>query len=118
VYNNNVRQFGQNGADTQSARPGYSEHQTGLAVDLGSTNRTCEIADCFAGTREGEWLAANAHTYGFVLRYSLHAEKTVGYKYEPWHFRFVGRELANEIHKRDNEPLETFFGLPAASDYN
>lgn len=118
VYGGYVKTQGQTVADTQSARPGYSEHQTGLAVDLEPANRTCEVEDCFADTPEGKWLAAHAYEYGFIMRYQQNTEHVVGYKYEPWHFRYVGQELSNEIHKQGYPPLETFFGLPPAPDYN
>lgn len=118
VYNNFVGNQGQETADTQSARPGFSEHQTGLAVDIGPTDRSCEIEDCFAETKEGKWLAANANRFGFIIRYQPNEQATVGYKYEPWHFRYVGRELALELKNQDNPNLEDYFGLPAAPNYN
>lgn len=118
VYSNFVTSQGQATADTQSARPGYSEHQTGLAVDLGPTDRTCEIELCFANTAEGKWLQINAYKYGFIIRYQPNTQATVGYTYEPWHFRYVGTELAVELHKQNNPTLEDFFGLPPAANYN
>ena len=117
VYNRYVSTQGQATADSQSARPGYSEHQTGLAVDVGAANRTCEIQACFATTPEGQWVAANAYKYGFVIRYQNGTESTVGYIYEPWHIRYIGKTLSEEIHKQNNPTLEDFFGLPAAADY-
>lgn len=77
--------------DTYSAKPGYSEHQTGLAFDLNS------IRDSFSDTKEGIWLANNAHIYGFILRYPKGKEFITGYKYEPWHYRYVGVEVAQYI---------------------
>lgn len=118
VYNNFVKTQGQSVADTQSARPGHSEHQTGLAVDLGSTSRKCEIEDCFADMPEGKWLEKNAYKYGFILRYYPNGQSVVGYKYEPWHFRYVGIELATELHNKNIKSLEEFFDLPFAPDYN
>lgn len=118
VYNNFVSTQGKDIADTQSARPGFSEHQTGLAADLEPINRSCEIEDCFAETSEGKWLATNSYKYGFILRYPSNAQSIVGYKYEPWHFRFIGRELATELHKQNNQTMESFFGLPASPNYN
>lgn len=116
VYGSNVKQLGISGADSQSARPGYSEHQTGLAADLEPVSHKCEVEDCFATTPEGQWLAAHAYEYGFVIRYQKDAQPTTGYKYEPWHVRYVGTELAKQIHTT-NMPLETFFGLPVAPTY-
>lgn len=118
VYNNFVKTQGQAIADTQSARPGHSEHQTGLAVDLGSTSRKCEIEDCFADMPEGKWLEKNSYKYGFILRYYPNGQPEVGYKYEPWHFRYVGIELATELHNKNIKSLEEYFNLPVAPDYN
>lgn len=117
VYNRYVATQGQSIADSQSARPGYSEHQTGLAADIGDANRTCEIASCFADTAEGKWVAANAYSYGFVVRYQKGTESTVGYIYEPWHVRYVGKSLSEEIKSKNYPTLEDFFGLPKAADY-
>lgn len=117
VYNRYVSTQGQTTADSQSARPGYSEHQTGLAVDVGGANRVCEIEACFADTPEGKWVAANAYKYGFVVRYQKGTENIVGYIYEPWHLRFVGVELASELKRLGNPTLEDFFNLPAAATY-
>ena len=117
IYDREVSQFGQATADTQSARPGHSEHQTGLGVDLEPTSRQCEIEDCFADTVEGKWLAANSSKYGFLLRYTAGKVGITGYRAEPWHFRYIGVELANEMSKQGIITLEEFFGLPAAPGY-
>ncbi len=118
LYDRYVQQQGKATADTQSARPGYSEHQTGMAADLGSVSHpSCDVEACFGETAEGKWLAANAHTYGFVIRYQQGKDGTTGYAYEPWHVRYVGTELANEIFMQGNPPLETFFGLGDAPSY-
>jgi D-alanyl-D-alanine carboxypeptidase len=116
VYSGNVAREGQAGADLTSARPGHSEHQTGLAADLGSTNRFCELETCFGQTPEGRWLATHAHEFGFVVRYPDNKQAIVGYTYEPWHMRYVGPELAGEIAKT-GQTLEEFFGLPPAPTY-
>ena len=116
VYNSAVRQDGQAEADKYSARPGHSEHQTGLAVDFGLPDRSCELEVCFAETKAGTWLADHAHEYGFVLRYDKDKQSSVGYDYEPWHFRFVGNELAAEV-KKTGQTLEEYFGLPPAPSY-
>lgn len=118
VYNANVQKYGQSGADKQSARPGTSEHQTGLAADIGSTNRLCEIEQCFGDMPEGQWLAANAYKYGFVMRYPENKETVTGYEYEPWHFRYVGKELSIELRNQNITTLEEFFGIaPARQPY-
>jgi len=119
LYGRYVREQGQATADTQSARPGHSEHQTGLAVDIGgTTNPSCNIAECFKDTVEGKWAAANAYKYGFIIRYPSNKTSITGYTYEPWHLRYVGTELAREMHDKNTETLEEFFKLPAAPDYN
>ena len=117
LYNRYVRTQGQAEADTQSARPGYSEHQTGLAADLEPTSRTCEIEACFADTEEGRWLAQNAYRFGFVIRYAPERQDITGYMYEPWHARYVGRDLAKEMYDRKVETLEEFFKTGNAATY-
>lgn len=111
VYNANVQRYGQAGADMQSARPGTSEHQTGLAADVGAASRKCEIEQCFGALPEGIWMAANAHKYGFVMRYPENKEEVTGYEYEPWHYRYVGKDLAAELNKQNVLTLEEFFGM-------
>lgn len=117
VYGSEVKAYGQATADTQSARPGYSEHQTGLAADFGAASGKCSIADCFGTMPEGKWMAANAYKYGFIMRYTPDKQSVTGYRYEPWHFRYVGVELATEMHNKNIETLEEFFGLGAAPSY-
>lgn len=115
AYNSEVSAFGVTKADQESARPGYSEHQTGWAVDLGTSG--CEIGSCFASTPAGKWLASNAYQYGFLLRYPQGLQDITGYEYEPWHFRYIGTELSEELHKDNIKTLEQFFGLPPAPNY-
>lgn len=117
LYNRYVQQQGQAVADTQSARPGYSEHQTGLAADIEPASRECEVEQCFADLPEGQWVAQNAYKYGFVVRYQKDQDQVTGYIYEPWHLRYVGKELAQELHNQSNPTLEVFFDLPAAPNY-
>lgn len=117
LYNGYVKSQGQALADTQSARPGHSEHQTGLAVDLEPTSRHCEVEDCFAATPEGQWLNVNAYRYGFLLRYTTAEQAITGYKGEPWHYRFVGTELSNQLHDVHVPTLEQFFSV-SGGDYN
>lgn len=119
LYNRYVSQQGKAVADTQSARPGYSEHQTGFAADLGSDSHPeCDVEACFGTTAEGKWLAANAYKYGFLIRYTEGNDKITGYIPEPWHVRYVGVELSTEMHNQGIATLEQFFGLPNAPDYN
>ncbi|MCM1132939.1 MAG: D-alanyl-D-alanine carboxypeptidase family protein [Ruminococcus flavefaciens] len=92
IYNNYVWAYGQATADTFSARPGHSEHQTGLAIDVNS------IDDSFAGTPEAIWLEEHCYEYGFIIRYPKGKSDITGYKYEPWHIRYVGKDVAQELH--------------------
>jgi D-alanyl-D-alanine carboxypeptidase len=117
TYNSYVKQSGQAYADTISARPGFSEHQTGLAVDIEPVSRQCEIVQCFEATPEGKWLAANAYKYGFILRYPSDKVSITGYAYEPWHFRYVGVYLSEQMHRQGVETLEEFFGVGGGADY-
>jgi D-alanyl-D-alanine carboxypeptidase len=117
TYNNWVGQLGKAGADLTSARPGYSEHQTGLAIDISALPAKCSLDQCFADTPQGQWLAANAWQYGFILRYPDGYTNITGYEFEPWHYRYVGLELAKEYHDTGATTLEEFFGLPAAPGY-
>lgn len=113
VYNNEVKQYGQTTADQQSARPGHSEHQTGWAVDIGTAG--C-YEDCFGKTAAAVWVKENAYKYGFIQRYPESKSDITGYRHEPWHFRYVGIDLAAELQKT-GQTLEEFFGLPAAPNY-
>ncbi len=117
THNSLVGSLGLAKADAQSARPGYSEHQTGLAVDVASLPSKCDIAACFGKTPEGIWLAANSWRFGYILRYPADKTAVTGYIYEPWHFRYVGVALSTEMHNDGITTLEEFFGLPAAPDY-
>jgi zinc D-Ala-D-Ala carboxypeptidase len=111
-YDSYVAQDGQEAADRYSARPGTSEHQTGLTVDITSPSGQCHLEICFEDMPEGQWLKANAHTYGFIIRYLDGKEHITGYQYEPWHLRYVGEDLATELHD-SGETMEEFFGLYA-----
>jgi zinc D-Ala-D-Ala carboxypeptidase len=117
VYNGWVSSLGQEAADLTSARPGHSEHQTGWVMDFGAVPNTCALDQCFADTSQGQWLAANAYKWGFILRYPNGYTPITGYEFEPWHYRYVGVELATEMHDTGIQTLEEFFGLPAAPTY-
>lgn len=110
-YENYVATYGQEEADRFSARPGTSEHQTGLAVDIAEPDQSCYLQVCFEGETAGMWVSENANKYGFILRYPNEKESVTGYQYEPWHYRYVGPELANEINDSAGETLEEFFSL-------
>jgi D-alanyl-D-alanine carboxypeptidase len=94
LYGLAVARRGRADADRVSARPGHSEHQTGLAMDVTGADRRCPAEDCFAGTPAARWLAAHAHEHGFIIRYPEGKEVVTGYEYEPWHLRYVGRDVA------------------------
>lgn len=108
LYNGYVSMYGREAADRFSARPGHSEHQTGLAVD-------CNYAgDYFAGTPEAIWLEEHCYEYGFIIRYPQGKESITGYKYEPWHIRYIG-DMAQTIYE-SGLTLEEYFGI--SSEYN
>ncbi len=96
LYNNYAAKDGTKKADTYSARPGYSEHQTGLAVDVDNTKATYTQ---FGSTKEFGWMKENAYKYGFILRYTKETEFITGYINEPWHYRYVGLEIAKYIYE-------------------
>ncbi|MEO8105230.1 MAG: M15 family metallopeptidase [Candidatus Saccharibacteria bacterium] len=118
LYNRYVTQQGLAVADSQSARPGYSEHQTGLAADLGgSSDPACDVEQCYASTAEGKWLAANSYRFGFIVRYPADKQNITGYSYEPWHIRYVGTELSQEMHAKGISTLEEFFHVTGGENY-
>ena len=110
-------QYGTQTADTISARPGHSEHQTGLAVDIADPAGACSLQGCFEDTAAGAWAAANAHRFGFIVRYPDGASAVTGYAYEPWHLRYVGSDIAEGMHAEGIATLEEYAGLPAAANY-
>ena len=111
LYNNYVNRDGVDAADRYSARPGYSEHQTGLAFDIGEKGKEdLWLTAEFGETPAGQWLVAHASEYGFILRYPENKEHITGYMYESWHFRYVGVEIAKEIKQRDIT-LEEYLGV-------
>ncbi len=91
LYENAVKRRGEEGAGKYTAKPGHSEHQTGLTVDINSTHPS------FGKTSEGVWLKEHAYLFGFIERYPLGKEHITGYAYEPWHYRYVGTEIATYI---------------------
>lgn len=116
LYNSYVNKDGQAQADTYSARPRHSEHQTGLAVDLGSSDGKCDLEICFGQTSSGIWLKSNAHKYGFIIRYPEGKTPITGYQYEPWHLRYVGNDAAGQVNS-SNKTLEEHFNLSPAPSY-
>lgn len=105
------------GDDNLTARPGYSEHQTGLTMDIGAASGACSLSTCFTDTAEGIWLRDNAWRFGYLLRYPADKTAVTGYDFEPWHFRYIGVSLSTEMHNTGFTTLEEFFGLPAAPAY-
>lgn len=118
LYNNYTASYGQSMTDTFSARPGYSEHQTGLTIDFGSVSAPqCNINECYAETTAGEWLANHSLDYGFLLRYPADKQRITGYKFEPWHYRYIGHYLADEMKKQKITTLEEFFNVEGGEAY-
>ncbi|MER3389625.1 MAG: cell wall-binding repeat-containing protein [Microcella sp.] len=118
IYNNTASTRGQTYADLYVARPGHSEHQTGLAADLypiGASN--CSSYTCLGATPQGRWLAANSWKYGYILRYETGMTSVTGYAHESWHFRYVGETLAADYAASGRRSLEQFYGQPAAPRY-
>lgn len=110
LYNNYVARDGVAKADTYSARPGHSEHQSGLAFDLGNEAATDDFQESFENTPEGQWMKAHAHEYGFIIRYPKGKTNITGYQYEPWHIRYLGKEKAQKVHD-SGLTLEEYLGL-------
>lgn len=98
LFNNYVLEKGMEYADMCSARSGHSEHQTGLAVDISDTSGDY---DNFIDTKEFIWVKDNAYKYGFILRYPEDKTNITGFKYEPWHYRYVGKYLAKYIYENN-----------------
>ncbi|SDX42781.1 D-alanyl-D-alanine carboxypeptidase [Marininema mesophilum] len=97
IFANHVERLGTLGANRESARPGESEHQTGLAMDITSKLVGFKLVEEFGSTPEGRWLATHASQFGFILRYPVGKEKVTGYIYEPWHYRYLGENLAHQV---------------------
>lgn len=111
LYDNYVKRDGKLSADTYSARAGHSEHQTGLTFDVNT------VSDAFIGTKEAVWLEKNCYKYGFILRFPKGKDSETGFKYEAWHFRYVGTELAEKLYNNgDWLTLESYFGI--TSEYS
>ncbi|GGA42582.1 M15 family metallopeptidase [Paenibacillus physcomitrellae] len=114
VFENYVKRDGEEKARTYSAYPGYSEHETGLAIDVSGSDGKCAAEDCFGGTPEAEWIAKHAAEYGFILRYPEGKEDITGYKYEPWHIRYVGKDIAQEVTERGITLEEYYNAIPVS----
>jgi zinc D-Ala-D-Ala carboxypeptidase len=111
LYENYKARDGKENADRYSARPGHSEHQTGLAFDIGELGREdLWLTAEFGETPAGQWLVQNAHTYGFILRYPKGKEDVTGFMYESWHFRYVGKDVAKKVNE-SGVTLEEYLGI-------
>lgn len=112
IYNSYVARDGKTEADTYSARPGHSEHQTGLAFDLNT------IDDSFTNTAEGKWVHDNCYRFGLILRYPKGKDNITGYMHESWHLRYVGVDLATKLYNNGNWiTLEEYFGIDSKYNY-
>lgn len=110
LYSNYAKRDGEEAASRYSSKPGQSEHQTGLVVDLAASNEVCYLEQCFEDTKEAQWLFEHSYKYGFVLRYLKDKEDITGYMYEPWHYRYIGKEEAKKVYE-SGLTLEEYFGL-------
>lgn len=117
IFTNNVLTKGMDHTSKFSAVPGYSEHQTGLSMDVSTKSVNYRIDSSFAETPEGKWLAKNAHLYGYIIRYPEGKSNITGYSYESWHIRYVGKDLAAFLYKNDLT-LEEFYGFEPSYDYS
>jgi zinc D-Ala-D-Ala carboxypeptidase len=107
LFDNSVAKEGEEKANTYSAKPGQSEHQTGLAVDVSSPSVDYQLSNDYGKTSEGKWIVDHAYRFGFILRFPKGKEDITGYQYEPWHLRYVGLTAAKEIHEQ-NLTLEEY----------
>lgn len=104
LVNTYLNSYGQSYVDKYVAKPGFSEHQTGLAFDIGSRN-----SRVFANSKEYEWMQENAHKYGFIYRFDKRYEDLTGFRNEAWHYRYVGNEIATYVYEHNNMSLEEYF---------
>lgn len=109
IYERNVAKNGAERTNQFSAKPGYSEHQSGLTMDVSTNSINYRLDEAFGGTPEGKFLAEHAHEYGFIIRYPEGKSDITGFAYEPWHIRYVGKELAKELFE-DGITMEEYYG--------
>ncbi len=115
IYNRNVASRGRSATDKISARPGSSEHQTGLTIDISARSVGCQLSQTFGSTKEGKWVAKNAHKYGYIVRYPDGKSKVTGYHYEPWHIRYVGVTVAAYLYKH-SLTMEEYYNVSCDED--
>lgn len=116
IFDRNLATLGRAKTLQLTAKPGFSEHQTGLADDLGDGS-SCDLQVCFESHPAAKWLAKNSWRYGWILRYPLGDTAITGIQTEPWHFRYIGKAAAKQMHATGVKTLEQFFGLPDSPDY-
>jgi D-alanyl-D-alanine carboxypeptidase len=116
IFTNNVKTRGMEHTLKYSAIPGYSEHQTGLAIDISTKSVNYRIDASFADTKEYEWLKDTAHLYGYIIRYPEDKTKVTGFSFEPWHIRYVGKALAKYLYDNDM-CLEEYYKFEPSEDY-
>lgn len=116
IFDRNLAALGRETTLKLTAKPGFSEHQTGLADDIGDGS-ACDLQVCFESRPAARWLSANSWRYGFIQRYPPGATHITGIQVEPWHFRYVGKSLAREMRRTGVNTLERFFRLPPAPTY-
>lgn len=119
VYNGYVAGKGEAAADSTSARPGFSEHQTGLGLDIGDADAgtACDFNSCFADAAAAQWVAAHGSDFGFLVRYLPGDESVTGYLAEPWHLRYVGIAVAQDMKVLGISSYEKYLGVPDAPGY-
>lgn len=117
LFLSKIEQYGEEEALLRSAKAGYSEHQTGLAVDVSVPAQGCAIMQCFGDTEGGMWIAENSWRFGYIVRYEEGTSEITGFTYEPWHLRFIGKPLAKMYHESGMNTLEEFWSLPPAPTY-
>ncbi|NLJ58412.1 MAG: M15 family metallopeptidase [Tissierellia bacterium] len=114
LFKEYAKKHGEEKANRFSARPGQSEHQTGLTMDVSIPSLDYKLVEKLGETPEGKWLAYNAHIYGFIIRYPKGTEHITGYQYEPWHIRYLGKNLARKVFESKltyDEYYSRFFGV-------
>lgn len=117
VYGRRAASTSTDFADQWIARPGYSEHQTGLSLDIGTVGGPCATHTCLGSTSQGAWLRKNSWRYGFILRYEEGHTDVTGYRPEAWHFRFVGKAVAADYHAGGWHTWEEYLRAPSAPSY-
>ena len=115
LFNQYQSKYGTAYAERISARPGTSEHQLGLAADLGYTSSQAELKEAFGQTPAGIWIAEHANDYGLIIRYPQGKEEITGYKYEPWHVRYIGKEHAKALAESGAETYEEYVKMLSES---